>query len=88
MKQRTKKHLEYKILITPDTRTGSRERCFTAYVPVLGIATSGGTVEETFVNVKGLIAFHLESLRKEGRPLPLEDTSNEFVATARIAVPA
>lgn len=88
MSQNIKKYLEYKILITPDTRIGSRKRCLTAYVPVLGIATSGDTVEETFINAKELIAFHLESLHKEGRPFPLEDTGNEFVATARIAVPA
>lgn len=88
MRKRTKKLLEYRILITPDVRTGSRERCFTALVPVLGIAAGGDTVEEAYRSVEELIAFHLESLRKEGEPLPVEEPSGEFIATARIAVPA
>lgn len=88
MQRRTKKYLEYRIVITPDIRTGSRERCFTALVPMLGIATSADTVDEVFANAKGLIIFHLESLRREGKPLPLEDISGEFITTARVAVPS
>lgn len=60
MKKRTKKLLEYRILITPDIRMGSRERCFTALVPVLGIAADGNTVEEAYRNAEELITFHLE----------------------------
>ncbi len=85
---RTRKYLEYKVLITPDIRTGSQARCYTAYVPILGISTSGDTVEEAFGNAKELIAFHLESLRKERAVLPIEKSSEEFIATARIAVPS
>lgn len=88
MRQKTKKYLEYRIVITPDVRIGSRERCFTALVPVLGIATSADTVDEVFANAKGLIIFHLGSLRKEGKSLPPEDISGEFITTARVAVPA
>lgn len=88
MRKQTKKYLEYRILITPDVRTGKRGRCFTALVPVLGIATSGDTVEEAFANIKEMIFFHLESLRKERKNFPKGDTAEEFVTTARVAVPA
>ncbi len=88
MRARSKKYYEYRILITPDTRTGSGEQCFTAFVPVLGIATSGESVEEAFQNIQEMIAFHLESLRKEKRPLPVEYPTADFITTARVAVSA
>jgi predicted RNase H-like HicB family nuclease len=88
METRAKKYLEYKILITLDTRTGTKRRCYTAFVPVLGIAVDGNTVEETFENAKELIGFHLESLRKENKPIPIENSSEEFITTARIVIPA
>ena len=88
MKQRIKKYLEYRIFITSDTRIGTRERCYTAFVPLLGIATSGDTIENALANAKGLIVFHLESLRKEKKSLPFEKSVEEFVTTARIAIPA
>ena len=86
--QRTEKYLEYKILITPDLRTGTRKHCYTAFVPVLGIATDGDTVEEAFENTKALIEFHVESLHREKQPIPFEDSSREFITTARVAVPS
>lgn len=88
MKQRAKNYLEYRIVIAPDVRTGSRRTCFTAFVPVLGIAADGDTVEEARENAKNLITFHIESLKKEGEVLPVESVANEFITTARIPMPA
>lgn len=83
-----RKYLEYRVVITPDVRTGSGERCFTAFVPALGIADDGDSVEEAFQNIQKLISFHLESLRKEKQALPEESVSGGFIATARVAMPA
>jgi len=88
MRQRSKRYYEYRILITPDTRTGSGEHGFTALVPALGIATGGDSVEEAFQGIQEMIAFHLESLRKEKRPLPVEYPTADFITTARVAVSA
>lgn len=88
MRAKSKKYFEYRILITPDIRIGTKKQCFTAFVPVLGIATDGDTVEEAFENAKNLIEFHLETLRKNRQIIPVEDSSREFIATARIAVPS
>ncbi len=88
MRQRPKRYYEYRILITPDIRTGSGERGFTALVPALGIATGGDSVEEAFRNIQEMIAFHLECLRKEKQPLPVEYPTTDFITTARVAVPA
>lgn len=87
MKKQTKRYLEYRILITPDFRIGSKEDCYTALVPVLGIATDGDTVELALENAKNLIEFHLDSLRAEKQLIPVEDFSREFIATARVAMP-
>lgn len=87
MKQQAKKYLEYRIVITPDTRTGSRRACFTAFVPVLGIAADGDTVEEAYENAKDLIVFHIESLKKERVALPVEAVASEFITTARVPIP-
>lgn len=83
-----KRYVEYRIVITPDVRTGSGERGFFAYVPALGIADDGDSVEEAYENIRALIAFHLASLRREKEPLPVEQPSAEFITTARVAVPA
>ena len=88
MRRNIKKYLEYRILITPDIRVGTKKQCFTAFVPILGLATDGDTVEETFENAKNLIEFHLESLYKNKQTIPVEDSSHEFIATARVAVPS
>ena len=88
MRQDAQKDLEYRVLITPDTRTGSQVRCFTAYVPALGIAADGDTVEEAHTNINRLVVFHLASLRKEGKTVPHENVAQEFVTTTRVAMPA
>jgi len=85
MLKNTKKILEYRILITPDLRTGTNKKCFAAYVPVLGIATDGDTVEEARANAEELTSFHLDSLKKEGKPLPRE-TNVDFISTAKVSI--
>ena len=88
MRHLNKKYIEYRIVITPDTRTGSGERCFTAFVPLLGIATGGDSVEEALENIREMITFHLECLRREKQSLPVEQPTADFITTARVAVPA
>ncbi len=78
--------MDYRVVITPDVRTGSGEPGFTALVPVLGIATDGDSVEEALRNIRGLIAFHLECLRKEKQPVPVEHAA-DFITMARVVVP-
>ena len=80
-----RKFLEYRILITPDVRTGTGKKCFTAYVPVLGIAADGDTVEKARINAEKLASFHLESLKKEKGQIP-RNADADFIATARVTV--
>lgn len=64
------KILNYQVIIYPDKTVGQNEPCFTAFCPALEIADSGRTIEKALENIKGLIWFHLECLKKEKTPIP------------------
>jgi predicted RNase H-like HicB family nuclease len=82
-----RKILNYHILIEPDKQTGTGESCFTAFVPILGIATDGKTVEETLNSAKDLIQFHLESLTEEGEEIPVEQQESSFITRTSVYSP-
>ena len=88
VKQKTSKILNYQVIIYPDKTVGSNKPCFTAYCPSLEIADGGKTIEEAFENIKALIRFHLECLKKEKTPIPKEFplAKEGFVTTARVSV--
>lgn len=53
---------------------------FGAYVPDLpGCVAVGGTREETLALMQEAIAFHLEGLKADGQPIPLQNSSVETV---------
>lgn len=79
-----KKILNYRVVITPDERTGTGKSCYTAYVPLLGIATDGDTVEEALMNVQDAIRVYIRSLREDGEEIPLESIDGEFITTASV----
>ena len=58
--------LQYRVLVTKDPETGS----VVTEVPALGIADQGADVPEALANIKAMIAFHVECLREEGKPIP------------------
>jgi predicted RNase H-like HicB family nuclease len=54
-----------------------------AYVPDLpGCVAVGESREEALELIKEAIAFHLESLRDQGQPIPEPCSSGEFVEVA------
>lgn len=80
--------LSYKVFISKDKQTGTGRVGFVAYVPKLGIADDGHTVEEALKNVHSLIKFHLESLLDEGETLPSADSEESFVTSATVILPS
>lgn len=72
MKQRI---TNYTVIINKEKRCGTKLTCFSALVPILGIATEADTLEEVQLEVKKLIQFHLDSLAEEGEKIPVEDKS-------------
>ena len=89
MAKQTKKILNYQVIIYPDKTAGANKSCFTAYCPVLEVADSGKTIEKALENIKGLIKFHLECLKREKSPIPegLLLGKEEIITTAKISVP-
>ncbi len=56
---------------------------YSAYVPDLpGCVTTGPSVEETLVNMRGAIGFHLEGLREDGLPIPEPSSVAAIVSVA------
>ena len=58
-----------------------------AFCPTLpGCHSQGETLEEAKKNIQEAIQCHLESLIKDGEPLPIE--REEFVGTIQVSVPS
>lgn len=83
-----KKVFNYQVIIYPDKTVGQNKPCFTAFCPALEIADSGRTIEEALENIKGLIRFHLECLKKEKAPIPESFglDKEEIITTAKVSV--
>ena len=66
------------LIILEKTETG-----YSAYSPDLpGCVSTGVTREETEINMKEAIEFHLDGLKAEGLPVPPPSTSSAYVEVA------
>lgn len=81
-----KRALNYRVIIEPDERTGTNEPIYTAYVPTLGIATDGDTMEEALDNAEEAILAYVESLREDGLEIPIDHVDRYIVANTTINV--
>lgn len=54
--------LNYRVIVEPDTQTGTGKPGFTALCPTLGVADDGDTIEEALTNVKGAIEAYTQAL--------------------------
>ena len=77
----------YTTVINREKRLGTEEVCYTAYVPVLGVATEADTAAGAKKAVEKLVNFHLESLADEGVEVPIE-SPRSLVTTFRAELPA
>jgi predicted RNase H-like HicB family nuclease len=70
---------QFTVVIEPD------EEAFHAYVPaLLGCHTFGVTVDEARANIAEAIELHIESMREDGEPIPVE---REPLFITRLSVP-
>jgi len=74
----------YRIIVKQDIYPDTKKRCYSALVPTLGLADYGNTIEEAVKNVSGLIKFHLESLKTEGKEIPVDEPNKELVTEVRV----
>ena len=66
------KVLNYRIIVTPDTQTGTGEAGYTAFCSTLGVADDGDTIEEALRNVKGAIQAYVNSLVEDKKIVPID----------------
>lgn len=81
------KVLNYRIIVTPDTQTGTGKAGYTAFCPTLGVADDGDTVEEALRNVKGAIQAYVDSLVEDKKIVPVDQPQQDIVTTTQIAAP-
>jgi predicted RNase H-like HicB family nuclease len=56
---------------------------YSAYVPDLpGCVATGATIEETEIQIREAIEFHLEGLRQDGRAIPQPSSRVDYVEVA------
>jgi predicted RNase H-like HicB family nuclease len=71
--------MEYTIILEPDDDGHG----FTVLVPALpGCVTQGKTREEAISRAKEAIAAYIESLQKDGEPVPVETQAIEVIKIA------
>lgn len=78
--------LNYRIIVEPDTYTGSGKPCYTAYCPTLGVADGGDTIEEALQNVQGAIEAYVESLVEDGIPIPKDNVDQFLVTSTKVQI--
>jgi predicted RNase H-like HicB family nuclease len=56
---------------------------YSAYVPDLpGCVATGATIEETEIEIRDAIAFHLDGMREDGIPIPEPTSRVEYIESA------
>lgn len=81
------KVLNYRIIVSPDTQTGTGKAGFTALCPTLGVADDGDTIEEALDNVKGAIQVYIDSLVEDKESVPVDQTQRDIVTTTQVTAP-
>lgn len=83
-----KKVANYRVIVEPDEEVGTGKAGFTAYVPKLGIADSGYSIEETLSNIKEGIRCWIEALLQDGEAIPEPDrVEADIVTTVSVEIP-
>jgi len=78
--------LNYRVIVEPDTQTGTDKPGFTALCPTLGVADDGDTVEETLANIKGAIEAYVQSLIDDRIAVPVDQPEHDMVTTTQVEV--
>lgn len=77
--------LNYRIVISPDTKTGSKKPCFSAYCPTLGVADDGKTIEEAIAHIQMAIELYVQSLTEDNLPIPVDHLS-QIITTTQVSI--
>ncbi len=78
--------LNYRVIVEPDTQTGTGKPGFTALCPILGVADDGDTIEEALTNVKGAIKAYVQSLIDDKLAVPIDTPDRDMITTTQVQV--
>ena len=76
----------YTVIIEKQRRLGTKQWCYAASVPILGIGTEADTIEQVEKEITALIQFHLDSLVTEGKEVPVEK-SQSLITRSEVYLP-
>lgn len=79
-----KQILNYRIIIEPE-KQGKRV-VYNAYCPVLGLADYADSIDQAVKNIRSLIKFHVKCLLEDGIEVPIENTDEELIMSARVSI--
>ena len=82
------KVLNYRIIVSPDTQTGTGKAGFTALCPTLGVADDGNTVEDALENVKRAIQVYIDSLVEDQKSVPVDQPQQDIITTTQVTAPS
>lgn len=85
MKTQKKTILDYRVILKPDIRIGSKKSCYVAFCPTLGIVDDGDSPQKALNNIKSTISFHLKCLQKEQKEIPVDNPNEEMVTNAQVS---
>ncbi|HBC45277.1 TPA: hypothetical protein DCZ81_03865 [Candidatus Collierbacteria bacterium] len=67
-----KRVLNYSVIIKLDSRTGTNQKCYSAYCPTLDVYSEGDTVEKAQKNIKAAIELASEVAAENNSEFPIE----------------
>ena len=67
-------------------RTGTGTPAYTAFVPTLGIASDGDTIDEALASAKEAIEVFVHSLKLDGLDIPHEHEGPYLVGSAQVRI--
>ena len=79
--------LNYRVIVEPDTRVGTNEKCFTAYCPTLDVVSDGDTFEDVLKNIQEAIQLRVEVLVGDGEEVPVDRVDEEAIIHTKIFAP-
>lgn len=80
-----KQVLNYRIIIEPEKM--GKKMVYNAYCPTLGIADYGDSIDEALESIKDGMELAIECLTDEGKEIPVDNTSEQVMITARVKAP-
>lgn len=80
-----RKVLNYRIIIEPEKM--GRKTVYNAACPTLGVYDYGDTIDEALKSIKDGIELAIECLRDEGQEVPVDNTEEGVVFTAKVTAP-